>query len=76
MTDNILEGITRRTIMELARVELDLTVVERPIDRTELYIADEAFSVHGAGGGHRQHRQPQGGHVLAGLITSRISQPN
>lgn len=43
VTDNILEGITRRTIMELAREELGLTVVERPIDRTELYIADEAF---------------------------------
>jgi len=41
VTENILEGITRRTVMELARNELKLTVVERPIDRTEIYICDE-----------------------------------
>jgi branched-chain amino acid aminotransferase len=41
VTDNILEGITRRTVIELARSLLGLTVVERPIDRTELYLADE-----------------------------------
>jgi len=43
VTDNILEGITRRSIMELARNELGLTVVERPIDRTEVYICEELF---------------------------------
>jgi branched-chain amino acid aminotransferase len=43
VTDNILEGITRRSIIELAQKELGLTVVERSIDRTELYIADELF---------------------------------
>jgi branched-chain amino acid aminotransferase len=43
ITENILEGITRQVIMELAREELGLPVVERPIDRTELYVADEAF---------------------------------
>jgi branched-chain amino acid aminotransferase len=43
VTDNILEGITRRSIMELAQNELGLTVVERSIDRTELFIADELF---------------------------------
>jgi branched-chain amino acid aminotransferase len=42
-TENILEGITRRTIMELAAAELKLKVVERPIDRTEIYICDEIF---------------------------------
>ncbi len=41
VTENILEGITRRTVIELARDELNLTVVERPIDRTEIYICDE-----------------------------------
>lgn len=41
VTENILEGITRRTVIELARNELKLTVVERPIDRTEIYICDE-----------------------------------
>jgi len=45
ITENILEGITRSTIAELATKELGLTVISRPIDRTELYIADEAFFV-------------------------------
>ncbi len=43
VTDNILEGITRRSIIELARQELGLTVVERSIDRTEVFICDEFF---------------------------------
>lgn len=42
-TENILEGITRDAIMELARRELNLEVVERPIDRSELYLCDELF---------------------------------
>ncbi|MGA7409933.1 MAG: branched-chain amino acid transaminase [Bryobacteraceae bacterium] len=42
-SENILEGITRDTILELARREMGLEVVERPIDRTELYICDELF---------------------------------
>ena len=41
ITENVLEGITRDSIMELARRELGLAIVERPIDRSELYIADE-----------------------------------
>ena len=43
ITDNVLEGITRDTIMELARRELGLQVIERSIDRSELYICDELF---------------------------------
>ncbi|MEW6239455.1 MAG: branched-chain amino acid transaminase [Chloroflexota bacterium] len=43
VTDNILEGITRRSIIELARNELGLEVVERSIDRTEVFIAEEVF---------------------------------
>ena len=43
ITANILEGITRRTVMELLREEMGLDVVERPIDRTEVYLAEEAF---------------------------------
>jgi branched-chain amino acid aminotransferase len=43
VTDNILEGITRRSVMELARNELGLEVVERSIDRTEVFIAEEMF---------------------------------
>ena len=42
---NLLEGITRDSIQALAREELGLTVEERQIDRSELYIADEAFLV-------------------------------
>jgi len=43
VTDNVLEGITRRTIMTLVRDELGMEVVERSIDRSELYICDELF---------------------------------
>lgn len=43
ITDNILEGITRRTVLELVREELGLSIVERPIDRTEVYLCDEFF---------------------------------
>ena len=42
-TENILEGITRDCVMELARRELQLEVVERPVDRSELYVCDEVF---------------------------------
>ncbi len=41
--DNILEGITAKTVMQLAKEELGIETVMRPIDRTELYIADEIF---------------------------------
>ncbi len=42
-SENILLGITRDTVMQLARRELELLTRERPIDRTELYVADEIF---------------------------------
>lgn len=42
-SDNILEGITRASVIELARRELLLDVVERSITRSELYAADEMF---------------------------------
>jgi len=45
VTDNILEGITRNSIITLLRDELGMEVVERSIDRTELFLADEAFMV-------------------------------
>ncbi len=41
--DNILEGITRASVMELARTEMKLQVVERSISRSELYICEELF---------------------------------
>ena len=43
VTDNILEGIIRRSVMQLLRDELGVEVVERTIDRTEIYLAEEAF---------------------------------
>ena len=43
VTENLLEGITRDSVMELARRELGIPVVERAIDRSELYICDELF---------------------------------
>jgi branched-chain amino acid aminotransferase len=42
-SDNILVGITRDTVIRLAHEELGLQTVERSIDRSELYIADEVF---------------------------------
>src|SRR5580700_2404154 len=43
VTENALEGITRHCIMELAFREMGLRVIERPIDRSELYVCDELF---------------------------------
>jgi branched-chain amino acid aminotransferase len=40
--NDILESITRDAMMELAAT-INVTVVQRPIDRTELYVADEIF---------------------------------
>jgi branched-chain amino acid aminotransferase len=40
-SENILLGVTRDTIIQLARREMDRIVRERVIDRTELYVADE-----------------------------------
>ncbi|MGC1380100.1 MAG: branched-chain amino acid transaminase [Candidatus Baltobacteraceae bacterium] len=42
-SQNVLEGVTRRAIMDVARDELGLEIVERSIDRGELYAADEVF---------------------------------
>ena len=41
VTEDILEGVTRKLLMGLIRDELGLEVVERSIDRTELYTCDE-----------------------------------
>lgn len=43
LTDSVLESITRDTIIKLAKEELNMEFEERTIDRTELYLADEAF---------------------------------
>jgi len=74
-SDNILEGITAATVVELAGRELGIETVERTIDRTELYIADEVFMT-----GTAAHltpvvevdRRPVGAGV-PGPITSQLS---
>lgn len=42
-TSEMLTGVTRNTIIQLAKEVLNIEVEERPIDRSELYCADEAF---------------------------------
>ena len=41
--DNVLPGITRDTAIQLAQSELGLEVIERHVDRSQIYIADECF---------------------------------
>ena len=43
VADDILEGITRQLVMDLARNELGIPVVERSVARTELYNSEEVF---------------------------------
>ena len=43
LEDNVLPGITRETVIQLAQRELGMEVVERTIDRSELYLADEVL---------------------------------
>jgi branched-chain amino acid aminotransferase len=47
---NVLEGITRRTVLTLAKEELGLPTLERALDRSELYGADEMFLTGSAAG--------------------------
>lgn len=42
-SDSVLLGITRSTVMEIAQNELGMASVERQVDRSELYAADEVF---------------------------------
>jgi branched-chain amino acid aminotransferase len=43
VSSNILEGITRETVVEIAREEMGIATIERPIDRSEVYVCDEAL---------------------------------
>lgn len=43
VSDGILEGITRDTVIKLAQEELGVPAIERSISRSELYYADEVF---------------------------------
>lgn len=74
ITSNLLEGITRKTVIQLAQDELGIEVMEREIDRSELYMTDEAFFC-GTGAqvapiGYIDHRQVGNGEI--GEITAKI----
>jgi branched-chain amino acid aminotransferase len=72
VTDNVLEGITRRTVITLVRDELGVEVQERSIDRSELYLADELWftgtGVQIAAITHIDHR-PVGGAKMGPLVS-------
>lgn len=76
VTENLLVGITRHTIMTIAKQELGLEIVERMIDRTELYNCDELF-LCGTGAqiapvAEVDHRPVGNGGI--GPITARLQQ--
>ncbi|HEX2908166.1 MAG TPA: branched-chain amino acid transaminase [Phototrophicaceae bacterium] len=74
IVSNVLEGIVRRSLIQLLREDLGLEVVERDIDRTEVYIADEAFmcgtGVQVAAITQVEHRAIGSGEI--GPITSQL----
>lgn len=71
---NVLEGIVRRSLITLLRDEMGLEVLERNIDRTELYLADEMFlcgtGVQLAGVTRVDHRPIGSGEI--GPVTEEI----
>jgi branched-chain amino acid aminotransferase len=72
VTDDVLEGITRRTLITLVRDELGMEVVERSIDRSELTVADELWlcgtGVQLAAVTHVDHR-PVGAGKMGPLVS-------
>ncbi|SPE22002.1 putative branched-chain-amino-acid aminotransferase [Candidatus Sulfotelmatomonas gaucii] len=76
VTENVLEGITRDCVAVLAQHELALEIVERPIDRSELYICDELFLTGTAVGlapvVRVDHRAVGDGQI--GAVTRRLRQ--
>ena len=75
-SQDILEGITRDVLLTLCRDELGLTVTERQVGRTEVYVADEVF-LCGTGAQVAPvievDRRPVGSGKM-GPITARIQQ--
>jgi branched-chain amino acid aminotransferase len=76
ISDNILIGITRQSVMKLARDELGIDTIERQIARSELYMADECFLT-----GTAAHLTPvseidrrQVGNGSIGSITAQLQQ--
>ena len=76
VTEGVLEGITRDCITELAQHELALEVLDRPINRSELYICDELFLTGPAVGlapvTRVDHRAVGDGQI--GAVTRRLRQ--
>jgi branched-chain amino acid aminotransferase len=74
ISENILSGITRATVIELAQKELGMETIERPIERTELYTAQEAFftgtAAHLSPIAEIDHRLVEDGEI--GPITKRL----
>jgi len=72
--NNILKGITRDTVIKLAKNELGIETIERPIDRSELYIAEECFltgtAAHITPVAEIDHRKVGSGEI--GEITSKL----
>ena len=77
----ILESVTREVVKELLTEELGIPVLEREIDRTELYLADEVFicgtavEVEAVGSVDKLHgwrwRSGAGGHPVEGVVSER-----
>jgi len=69
-------GITRETAIKLAQNELGVETIERPIDRSELYQAEECFftgtAVHITPFGEIDHRKIGSGEI--GEITGKLQQ--
>ncbi len=74
--NSILMGITRDTVIKLAKNELGIETIERPVDRTELYVAEECFftgtACHLAPIAEIDHRPVGNGEV--GPITKKLQQ--
>jgi branched-chain amino acid aminotransferase len=74
LESNVLPGITRATVIELAREELGMKIEERPVDRSELYTAEEVFltgtAAHIQGVGSVDYRNVGDGGI--GPITRKL----
>jgi len=72
--DNILKGITRETVITLAQSELGIETIERRVDRSELYTAEECFftgtAVHITPIAEIDHRKIGNGEI--GDITGKL----
>jgi branched-chain amino acid aminotransferase len=72
--ENVLPGITRNSVIEVAKKELGIETIERPIERSELYMAEEAFfsgtAVHISPIAEIDHRTVGDGEI--GPVTARL----